>query len=140
MAKSWQYIQGRHFESLDLPESQVYKTGLWWTANLIRQVTYFSLNTWQIHNDSLHSDKKERLYNEDRSELCKRMRWWYNKAPRMGEKMQKYFRKSALVRGRECNQNIACWIDTFEANYKYAIDRGQERACVFLPEPISRGG
>ena len=140
MAKSWQYIQGRHFESLDLPESQVYKTGLWWTANLIRQVSYFSLNTWQIRNDALHSDKKERVYNEDRSELCKRMRWWYNKAPRMSIKMQKYFRKSALVRGRECNQNIACWIDTFEAHYKYAVDRGQEQACVFLPEPISRGG
>ena len=35
MAKEWEVLQGRYYDTLDLPECQEYKTGAWWMANLI---------------------------------------------------------------------------------------------------------
>ena len=141
MAKEWGVVQGQYYNTLDLPESQAYKTGVWWTANLIRQITYFSLNQWQIRNDFLHKEKVETVYNQERSELRKRMRWWYRQESKMSRAMKKYFKKTFLERGKECNQNLACWIDTLEAHYKYAVEKGDELARVEIPKPReSHGG
>ena len=125
---------------LDLPECQAYKTGVWWTANLIRQITYFSLNQWQIHNDLLHKDKAEKIYNQERSKLHCRVHWWYRQESKMSRAMKKYFKKIAIERGKECNQNLACWIDTLEARYRYAVEKGDELATVVIPEPRQSHG
>ena len=50
ISKTWSLIQDKHFTSLDLPDCQAYKTGTWWASNVIRQLIYLSLNTWQIRN------------------------------------------------------------------------------------------
>jgi hypothetical protein len=60
LSKKWHVIQNKYFSTFteddDLPD---YKTATWWTAGLIQQLIYFSLNTWQIRNDFLHKDKVE---------------------------------------------------------------------------------
>ena len=115
LAKGWGELQDTHFSSLDLPECQAYdKTGNWWAANLIWQVVYFSLNTWQIRNDILHKDKMDTEYKKERKELYKRARWWYRQAVILGTKMKKYFKKTALERQKGSNLQIADWIDTLD--------------------------
>jgi len=53
----WSKLQGDQYATMDLPECQACKTGTWWASTFIRQLIYFSLNTWQIRNDVLHKDK-----------------------------------------------------------------------------------
>ena len=59
----------------------------------------------------------------------------------MSRAMKKYFKKTVLETGKECNQNLACWIDTLEAHYRYAVEKGDELAGVEIPKPReSHGG
>ena len=51
------------------------------------------------------------------------------------KKMQKYFKKTMLERNKDSNQNLACWTDTVEDYYKYAVERGDEGAVVSVPPP-----
>ena len=140
MATGWSKIQSDHYATLDMPECQAYKTGSWWTSNLIRQVIYFSLNSWQIRNDVLHKDKVATEYKRERDELCARGRFWYRNASKLGKRMQKYFKRTTLEREKDSNQQIACWIDTLEAHYKYLVERGKDSGRVPLPEPRERRG
>ena len=141
ISKHWSTLQEQHYSTLDLPECQAYKTGKWWASHVIRQLIYFSLNAWQIRNDTLHKDKVQSIYNSERSELRKRIRWWYSNSSKFSRKMQKYFKKTMLERNNDSNQSLACWIDTVEGYYRYAVERGDERAVVSVPPPReSRGG
>ncbi len=54
--------------------------------------------------------------------------------------MQKYFKRPPLDREKDSNQQLACWIDTLEAHYKYLVDRGKDSGRVALPEPRERRG
>ena len=83
----------------------------------------------------LHKDKVQSNYNSERSELVKRVRWWYSNSSKFSRKMQKYFKKTMLERKTDSNQSLACWVDTVEGYYKYATERGDEVAVVTLPPP-----
>ena len=134
ISKRWGDIQDRFFVALDLPDCQAYKTGLWWASNVIRQIIYFSLNSWQIRNDALHKDKVQTTYNEERKELRCRVRWWYNQEKKMeSATMKNYFKKSMLSRAKDTNQSLSCWIDSVELSYKYATERGEERGTIQVP-------
>ena len=37
-------------------------------------------------------------------------------------------------------QSLACWIDTVEGYYKYAVERGDEREVVSVPLPSESCG
>ena len=65
-----------------------------------------------------------------------RVQWWYNQEPKMASRrMKKYFKKTMIERAKETNQSLACWIDSVEAHYKYAVDRGDERGELQVPPP-----
>ena len=38
VTKEWSSIKGNHYDSLDLPKCTAYKTGKWWTSDLICQI------------------------------------------------------------------------------------------------------
>ena len=46
----------------------------------------------------------------------------------MSRAMKKYFKKTVLERGKDCNQTLACWIDILEAHSRYAVEKGDELA------------
>ena len=54
--------------------------------------------------------------------------------------MQKYLQKMMLERIKYSNQSLACWIDTVGGYYKYAVERGDERAVVSVPLPSESCG
>ena len=140
IALGWSKLQNDQYSTMELPEGQAYKTGTWWASNLIRQIIYFSLNSWQIRNDVLHKDKVETEYKRERTELCARGRFWYRNANNLGRRMQKYFKRPPLDREKDSNQQLACWLDTLEAHYKYLVERGKDSGRVPLPEPRERRG
>ena len=116
----WKSIQGRHFarcdESDNLPK---YKTSEWWTAGLIQQLIYFSLNTWQIRNDHLHRNKLVREETIVRRELQDEMALWYARAEKLGSVFDKYLRMPLLQRKTQAVKQLRSWIEMVKAQYGY---------------------
>ena len=116
----WKTIQGQLFarsdESDNLPK---YKTSEWWTAGLIQQLIYFSLNTWQIRNDHLHRNKLAREETLVRRELQDEMALWYARAAKLGSVFNKYLRMPLLQRKTQAVKQRRSWIETVKAQYGY---------------------
>ena len=92
LCTKWKDIQRKHYDKYtDEDKHPAYKTAQWWTAGVIQQLIYFSLNTWQIRNDHLHKDRVEQASNKLRSDLQTEMDGWYRHAETLGAPFDKYF-------------------------------------------------
>jgi len=72
--------------------------GNWWTANLIKQVVFMSLNLWQIRNDALHADQIMTDYNTQRRLLQTKTATWNDKEKEFEAEDSKYFHQPYLER------------------------------------------
>ena len=116
----WKVIQGRHLAQYDEDDNiPKYKTAEWWTAGLIQQLIYFSLNTWQIRNDHLHRDRTAREETIVRRELQDEMAVWYTRAAKLGPAFDKYIRMPLLQRKTQAVKQLRSWIETVKAQYGY---------------------
>ena len=120
LSKKWHVIQNKYFSTFteddDLP---AYKTATWWTAGLIQQLIYFSLNTWQIRNDFLHKDKVETAKSVLRRKLQREMEDWYQRAPVLGATFRKFFRMTLLQRKTYSVKSIQSWLATVKEQSDY---------------------
>ena len=95
----WKEIQSKHIANYTEEKKQpAYKTAEWWTAGVIQQLVYFSLNTWQIRNDRLHRNRIEMENNRICRELQDEMTLWYEHAANLGTAFGKYFQMPLLQR------------------------------------------
>ena len=120
VSKKWHAIQNKYFATFTdddtLPE---YKTATWWTAGMIQQLIYFSLNSWQIRNDFLHKDKVETAAAVLRRKLQREMEDWYQRSATLGPTFTKYFRITFLIRKTHSIKSIQSWLATVREQSEY---------------------
>lgn len=117
--KGWSEVQNGNYKALDLPKCQAYKTGSWWVSWLIRQIVWFSLNSWQFWEDARYKDRVDLEYKQEhKKKLCKQGRYWYRycNAGALGQKMQKIEWSN-----KDSNQSISCWLDSLVSHYKDTV-------------------
>lgn len=122
LSNQWQEIQRLHFRVLNKNDQlPLYKTAEWWTAGLIQQLIYFTLNAWQIRNDYLHRDREMKERNRERQQLQEEMTVWHTRAARLGTLFNKYVRMPILQRKTHSSKQLRSWIETVKEQYGYAI-------------------
>ena len=132
----WKAIQGRHLAQYDEDDNiPKYKTAEWWTASLIQQLTYFSLNsTWQIRNEHLHQNRIAREETILRRELQDEMVVWYACAAKLGSAFEKYLRMPLLQRKTQAVKQLRSWIETVKAQYLYIEWLKNENGKILCPD------
>ena len=116
----WKEIQGRHFEAMKDKDNQpAYKNADWWAAGIIQQLTYYSLNAWQIRNDYLHKEKEQQERNKVRRKLQREMEDWYEQAPALAKKYDKYFKLPLLQRKTHSTKQLQSWLSTLKEQWEY---------------------
>ena len=116
----WKEIQGRHFEAMKDKDNQpAYKNADWWAAGIIQQLTYYSLNEWQIRNDYLHKEKEQQERNKVRRKLQREMEDWYEQAPALAKKYDKYFKLPLLQRKTHSTKQLQSWLSTLKEQWEY---------------------
>ena len=62
----------------DLKNIPLHYSATWWTAGLIKQILYFSLNMWQHRNAYLHETEATCQALQDRTEAIEEAAYWYD--------------------------------------------------------------
>ena len=126
----WREIQLQHMSRTANPEKPrpAYLTAEYWTSNVIQQIIYFTLNTWQIRNDKLHEDKVQTAYITKRRALKSEVRGWYMVAPTLGEQFDSLFKTTCTERQTHSNQMMESWIETVKEKHDYHIRMASEKA------------
>ena len=124
LCKMWKEIQRKHIAShRDDEQHPGYKTAEWWTAGLIQQIIYFTLNAWQIRNDHLHREKEQQEKQKCRQNAQSEMERWYARAPELGSHFDKYFQMPFLQRKLQSTKQLQSWVSMLNEQSDYAERR-----------------
>ena len=124
----WRELQQRYMSRTENPDEPrpEYQTAEYWASNLIQQIVYFSLNSWQIRNDKLHEDRVEKVYMTKRRSLKSDVRGWYMIANTLGKEFDTLMKTTCLERQTHSNQMMESWLATMKEKYDYLVRKKSE--------------
>ena len=121
ICRKWKMIQQKHLKSQTEDNAHPgYKTAERWSAGIIQQIIYFTLNTWQIRNDRLHQDKEQQESNRIRKEIQDEMGEWYDRAPLLGRHFDKYVQIPFIQRKTQPTKQLQSWVAMMNEQSDYA--------------------
>ena len=97
----------------------------WWTAGLIKEVIYMSLNLWQHRNRFLHNTESTRAEIIDRTKALEEAAEWYNKKRQFPREDQVHFHRSYTERCSDTTKQVHLWLqkiaDLYECNQRRTL-------------------
>ena len=102
-------------------EAPTHVTATWWTGELIRQILYFSLATWQHRNEYLHNKDEEDEKIRNRMEALTQMASWYDRAHQFPQEDKIHFARTYLDRCNDTTTQIRLWLGKIIDIHKYNL-------------------
>ena len=116
----WGDIQMEHYKCRykddTLPR---HLTSVWWASELIRQLLFMSLNSWQHRNDYLHDRERKEAKMNQRREAVEEMAKWYEKQRKFPLADRQHFARTFLDRCTDTTAQIRLWIGKITDLYEY---------------------
>ena len=118
LAQNWGDIQMRYYEEFydDIPK---YISATWWASELIRQLLFFSLSTWQHRNNHLHEKTEAERRIQEREDAIESMAQWYDRAHEFPSDDKPNFARSFLERCTDTTAQIRLWLGKIVDIHKY---------------------
>ena len=117
-------IQMKAYEQDNTMENiPVHYSATWWTAGLIKEIIYLSLNVWQQRNMFLHKNKTMTQAIRDRTEALQEVAEWYEKKHMFPRIDQVHFHKSFLERCSNTTTQSCLWLQNISDIYEYNSQR-----------------
>ena len=111
-------------KSLD-PVPSHYSSTCWWTAGLIKEVIYMSLNLWQHRNQFLHETETAQADVIDRTKALEDAAEWYDKKHQFPKEDQIHFHRSYAERYSDTTKQVRLWLqkiaDLYENNQRRTL-------------------
>ena len=95
----------------------------WWTAGLIKEIIYLSLNVWQQRNGFLHEQETMTQEAHDRTEALQEVAEWYDKKHMFPRCDQVHFHKTFLERCSDTTKQVRLWLQKISDLYDYNSQR-----------------
>ena len=108
-------------ESID-PVPSHYSSA-WWTAGLIKELIYVSLNMWQHRNRFLHDTESARAELTARTTALEEAAEWYDKKHQFPREDQIHFHRSYAERCSNTTKQVRLWLQKIADLYKYNQQR-----------------
>ena len=107
----------------DLDEVPSHYSATWWTAGLIKQMIYFSLNMWQHRNTYLHETEATRQALQDRADTIQEAACWYDNSHKFPSTDQIHFQRTFLERCTDTTKQVRLWLQKISDLYEYNARR-----------------
>ena len=120
LSTMWGNIYMAHFED-NADGTPTHVTATWWTGELIRQILYFSLATWQHRNEYLHNKDEENDKIRERMEALTQMASWYDRAHQFPQEDKIHFARTYLDRCNDTTTQIRLWLGKIIDIHKYNL-------------------
>ena len=95
----------------------------WWTAGLIKELIYLSLNVWQQRNRFMHDTETMTQDIQDRTNALQEAEEWYDKKHMFPLEDQVHFHRSYLERCSDTTKQVRLWLQKISDLYDYNTQR-----------------
>ena len=118
-------IQMKAYEKDDRMESSIpaHFSATWWTAGLIKEIIYLSLNAWQQRIRFLHEHETMTQEVCNRTEALQEVADWYDKKHMFPSADQVHFHRSFLGRCSNSTKQVCLWLQKILDLYEYNRQR-----------------
>ena len=91
----------------------------WWTAGLIKEMIYMSLNVWQHRNRHLHDSQLVARELSERTDALKEAGEWYKMKHMFPLSDQVHFHRSYLENCTDTTKQVRLWLQKITDLYEY---------------------
>ena len=91
----------------------------WWSAGLIKELIYVSLNLWQHRNQFLHDTENAQTKLHERMSALEDAAEWYDKKHQFPKEDQIHFHKSYAERCSDTTKQVRLWLQKIADLYEY---------------------
>lgn len=119
IAKEWGDIQMRYYTEFYEAEVPVHVSATWWASELVWQLLYLTLATWQHHNYYLHNtlDKAKKI--QDRTDAVEEMVHWYKCSHDLPVDDKHNFSRFFLEQCTDTTAQICLWLGNIVDIHKH---------------------